>query len=170
MQTAMKIFLILFIVLPLLGKAQQADILISNGKVLDGTGNSWYYADVAVKDGKIIAIGKLTNYTATKKLDAKGLVVAPGFIDVHTHLLSFSYLSLPLLIDLLSRYPCVHNFCIHDTFSCFRELYELCCTHTHVLVLVRHFILQAAVVLSRGMRSMRIIMMIMVMMMISVVT
>ena len=81
----MKIFLILFIVLPLLGKAQQADILISNGKVMDGTGNSWYYADVAVKDGKIIAIGKLKDYTATKMLDAKGLVVAPGFIDVHTH-------------------------------------------------------------------------------------
>ncbi|MBC7650882.1 MAG: amidohydrolase family protein [Deinococcales bacterium] len=69
----------------MLATAQQVDILIRNGKILDGTGNSWYYADVAVKDGKIVAIGKLTNYTATKTPDAKGLIIAPGFIDVHTH-------------------------------------------------------------------------------------
>lgn len=66
--------------------AQQADLLISNGRILDGTGNSWYYADIAVKGGKIISIGRLNNYTATKTIDAKGLYVAPGFIDVHTHI------------------------------------------------------------------------------------
>ncbi len=81
----MRFLLLLLVAIPFLTKAQQADILIRNGKVLDGTGNSWYYADVAVKDGKIIAIGKLANYTATKTLDATGLIVAPGFIDVHTH-------------------------------------------------------------------------------------
>ena len=64
----------------------QYDILIHNGKIIDGTGNSWYYSDVAVKDGKIIAIGKLPNATAGKIIDARGLIVAPGFIDVHTHL------------------------------------------------------------------------------------
>lgn len=63
-----------------------ADILIKNGRILDGTGNSWFYADVAVKDGKIVKIGSLQNITATKTIDAKGLVVAPGFIDVHTHI------------------------------------------------------------------------------------
>ena len=78
------LFLVLF-AMPLFVTAQQADVLIRNGKVLDGTGNSWYYADVAVKDGKIMAIGKLANYSASKTLDAKGLIVAPGFIDVHTH-------------------------------------------------------------------------------------
>ncbi|MEY2638691.1 MAG: hypothetical protein RIR90_173, partial [Bacteroidota bacterium] len=66
--------------------AQQADVLIRNGKILDGTGNSWYYGDIAVKQGRILAIGKLGNYTAAKTIDAKNLIVAPGFIDVHTHI------------------------------------------------------------------------------------
>lgn len=64
----------------------QYDILIRNGKIIDGTGNSWYYADVAVKNGKIISIGKLTHTTANKIIDANGLIVAPGFIDVHAHI------------------------------------------------------------------------------------
>lgn len=63
-----------------------ADVIIRNGKVIDGTGNSWFYGDVAVKDGRILAIGKLTNYTALKVIDAKKLIVAPGFIDVHGHI------------------------------------------------------------------------------------
>jgi len=64
----------------------QYDILILNGKIIDGTGNSWFYGDVAVKDGKIVYVGKTNNITATKIIDAKGLVVAPGFIDVHGHI------------------------------------------------------------------------------------
>ncbi len=66
--------------------AQQADILIKNGKILDGTGNSWHYGDIAVANGKIVAMGKLSKWTATKTIDAAGLIVAPGFIDVHTHI------------------------------------------------------------------------------------
>ncbi|MEO7529973.1 MAG: D-aminoacylase [Sediminibacterium sp.] len=66
--------------------AQQADILIKNGKILDGTGNSWYYGNIAVQNGKIVAIGKSVNWPATKTIDATGLIVAPGFIDVHTHI------------------------------------------------------------------------------------
>ncbi len=66
--------------------AQRADILIRNGKILDGTGNSWYYGDVAIKDGKILVIGKGLTIYATKTLDASGLIVSPGFIDVHTHI------------------------------------------------------------------------------------
>jgi N-acyl-D-amino-acid deacylase len=65
---------------------QQADILIRNGKIIDGTGNSWYYADIAVKDGKIFSIGKGLSLSASKTIDAKGLIVAPGFIDVHGHI------------------------------------------------------------------------------------
>ncbi len=53
---------------------------------MDGTGNSWYYGDVGVKNGKITAIGKLNQATASRTIDAAGLVVAPGFIDVHTHI------------------------------------------------------------------------------------
>jgi N-acyl-D-amino-acid deacylase len=63
-----------------------ADILIKNGKILDGTGNSWFYGDVAIKNGKIIKIGNLIDYTAAKTIDATGMIVSPGFIDVHTHI------------------------------------------------------------------------------------
>lgn len=62
-----------------------ADILIRNGRILDGTGNSWRYGDIAIKDGKILKIGSSLNLTASKIIDAKGMIVAPGFIDVHTH-------------------------------------------------------------------------------------
>ena len=83
----MKKYIILLFLFPFLVKAQQPfDVLIRNGKIIDGTGNSWYYGDVAVKDGKIAAIGKLTNAAAIKTVDAKGLIVAPGFIDVHAHI------------------------------------------------------------------------------------
>ena len=64
----------------------QYDLLIRNGKIIDGTGNSWYYADVAVKNGKIAKIGKLPDASAKQVLDAKGNIVAPGFIDVHAHI------------------------------------------------------------------------------------
>lgn len=63
-----------------------ADLIIKNGKIIDGTGNSWYHGDVAVKDGKIIKIGRLSEMTAAKVIDAKGLIIAPGFIDVHGHI------------------------------------------------------------------------------------
>lgn len=53
---------------------------------MDGTGNSWYYGDIAVKHGKIIRIQNQLNATATRTIDATGLVIAPGFIDVHTHI------------------------------------------------------------------------------------
>ncbi|MEO5890615.1 MAG: D-aminoacylase [Ferruginibacter sp.] len=83
----MRIFFILFSFVPLLLTAQvQYDIVIKNGKIIDGTGNSWYYADVAVKDGKIILIQKQIAASANKIIDAKGLIVSPGFIDVHTHI------------------------------------------------------------------------------------
>jgi N-acyl-D-amino-acid deacylase len=69
-----------------IAKSQYCDILITNGKIIDGTGNSWYYGNIAIKDGRIIKIGRDVNLSAKKTIDAKGLIVAPGFIDVHTHL------------------------------------------------------------------------------------
>jgi len=66
--------------------AQQYDVLILNGKIIDGTGNSWFYGDVAIKDGKIVYVGKTKDAKATKVINAKGLIVAPGFIDVHAHI------------------------------------------------------------------------------------
>ncbi len=65
---------------------QQADLLIKNGKIIDGTGNSWILGDVAVKNGKIVGKGHLDNWKADKTIDATGLIVCPGFIDVHTHI------------------------------------------------------------------------------------
>jgi len=63
----------------------QYDILIRNARVLDGGGNPWFNADVAVKDGRIAAIGRLGSAQAARVIDAKGRIAAPGFIDVHTH-------------------------------------------------------------------------------------
>jgi N-acyl-D-amino-acid deacylase len=61
------------------------DLLIRNGTVVDGSGGAAYRADVAVQDGRIAAIGRI-NERATRTLDAEGHVVAPGFVDGHTHL------------------------------------------------------------------------------------
>jgi dihydroorotase/N-acyl-D-amino-acid deacylase len=58
------------------------DLVISNGRVVDGTGNPWFYADVGVRDGRIAAIGRLGSAPARQRLDASGHVVAPGFIDL----------------------------------------------------------------------------------------
>lgn len=78
---------LLLLLIPCFAFSQQAyDVIIRNGKIIDGTGNSWYYADVAVKDGKIALIQKHISASATKIIDAKGLIVAPGFIDVHGHI------------------------------------------------------------------------------------
>jgi len=60
------------------------DTLIRHGRVIDGTGNPAFFADIAIRDGRIAAIGRITN-EARLIIDATGLVVTPGFIDVHTH-------------------------------------------------------------------------------------
>ncbi len=65
---------------------QQYDLVILNGRIIDGAGNSWYYGDIAVRGGKIVAVGKLNNYKATRTIDAQKMIVAPGFIDVHAHI------------------------------------------------------------------------------------
>ncbi|MBR9988595.1 MAG: D-aminoacylase [Gemmatimonadetes bacterium] len=65
--------------------AQQYDVLIRGGRVVDGTGNPWYYADIAVNGDRIAAVGDLSAATARRVIDASGLYVTPGFIDVHSH-------------------------------------------------------------------------------------
>lgn len=65
---------------------EQYDVVIRNGKIIDGTGNSWFYGDIAVKNGRIVRIGQFGDVSAKKTIDARGLIVAPGFIDVHTHI------------------------------------------------------------------------------------
>ncbi len=61
------------------------DILVKNGKIIDATGNPWFYGDIGITGDTIVEIGDLSGKTATKTIDAKGLAVSPGFIDVHTH-------------------------------------------------------------------------------------
>ena len=61
------------------------DLLILNGRVIDGTGAAGRVMDIAVRDGRVIAMGRLASMAATNRIDASGLVVSPGFIDVHTH-------------------------------------------------------------------------------------
>jgi N-acyl-D-amino-acid deacylase len=62
--------------------AQPFDVLIRNGHIMDGTGSPWYSADVGIRDGKIAAIGRLPGATAKSIIDARGLLVTPGFIDM----------------------------------------------------------------------------------------
>ena len=61
------------------------DVVIQNGRVMDGSGNPWLRADVAVRDGRIVAVGTIAAGGARTVIDAAGRIVAPGFIDVHSH-------------------------------------------------------------------------------------
>jgi N-acyl-D-amino-acid deacylase len=64
------------------------DLVITNAKVVDGTGNSWFYGDLAVRGDRIVSIaprGALAGAPARERVDAAGLVVAPGFIDIQSH-------------------------------------------------------------------------------------
>ncbi len=65
--------------------AQEHTILIRNGRVMDGTGNPWIYADVLLRGDRIAAVGDLGDVQADEVVDATGLYVTPGFIDTHTH-------------------------------------------------------------------------------------
>ena len=66
-------------------RAPAFDLLITNARVFDGTGNPAFPADVGVRDGRIVAVGRLGNATATRVIDATGKFVSPGFIDIHSH-------------------------------------------------------------------------------------
>ena len=62
------------------------DLIISGGRVIDGTGADAIRADVAISNGRIARIGDLGNASAKETIDATGKVVTPGFVDLHTHL------------------------------------------------------------------------------------
>jgi N-acyl-D-aspartate/D-glutamate deacylase len=61
------------------------DLVIRNGKIVDGSGNPWFVGDVAVRGDKIVEVGRSIPGPVKREIDAKGLVVAPGFIDMHSH-------------------------------------------------------------------------------------
>ena len=72
------------LLIPLCAHSQAYDLVLRGGRVVDGTGHPAYFADVAIEKGRIVSVGKVKG-EAKAELDANGLMVAPGFIDVHTH-------------------------------------------------------------------------------------
>jgi N-acyl-D-amino-acid deacylase len=81
----------LAIVLSLLGVAivraadEPYDLVIRHGQIVDGTGNPWFIGDLAIRGDRIVAVGSIPPLAAKREIDATGLTVAPGFIDMHSH-------------------------------------------------------------------------------------
>jgi len=71
--------------LALTPQAPEFDLVLIGGRVLDGTGNPWYVSDIAVKDGRVAAIGHGLAARAARTIDVSGRFVSPGFIDIHSH-------------------------------------------------------------------------------------
>src|SRR5512140_3841759 len=61
------------------------DVLITNARIVDGNGNPWFGGSIAIQDGRIVKVGRFVPGNAKRFIDARGQIVAPGFIDVHTH-------------------------------------------------------------------------------------
>jgi N-acyl-D-amino-acid deacylase len=80
------LFFILLLQVAVVHAQQAYDIVIKNGRIIDGSGNNWYYGDVAIKDGKIAKLGRINAASVGRTIHANGLIIAPGFIDVHTHI------------------------------------------------------------------------------------
>ena len=70
---------------PAAAVAADYDLVIRGGRIVDGTGNPWYYGDVGILDQRIVAVGRIAPGSGTVEIDARGMVVAPGFIDIHSH-------------------------------------------------------------------------------------
>ena len=78
--------LAVLLAIPATATAQQRfDVLIRGGRILDGTGNPWFYGDVGITGDRVTAVGNLSQATAARVIDATGRIVTPGFIDIHSH-------------------------------------------------------------------------------------
>src|SRR5690242_4075520 len=67
---------------PLYAQTAPYDLIIRNGHIIDGTGSPWYSGDIGIRNGRIAAVGFIGTAQAKRTLDAHGMVVAPGFIDM----------------------------------------------------------------------------------------
>ena len=85
-RTSMAALLALFLSCPILSAEAELrpsfDLVITNGHIIDGTGSPWYSGDVGIRDGRIAAIGNLSQAQRKRTIDAHNMVVAPGFIDM----------------------------------------------------------------------------------------
>jgi len=67
------------------GQENRYDVVIAGAKVIDGSGTPWFYADIGIRGDAIAAIGQFADAPAAVRIDARGMVAAPGFIDIHSH-------------------------------------------------------------------------------------
>src|SRR6266511_3048997 len=74
------------------------DVVITNARIVDGSGNPWFRADVGIRDGRIVRVGRINPAAGKRTIDAKDQIVAPGFIDVHTH------------VESIYKQPAAENF------------------------------------------------------------
>src|ERR1051326_2868325 len=81
---AFNLFLGGFVLRPLPAAETKHDLVIRHGRIVDGTGNPWFDGDVAVEGERIVGVGHATG-EAKRVIEARGLVIAPGFIDMHSH-------------------------------------------------------------------------------------
>ena len=79
------LFILTLVIADVYAQGTQVDLLIRNARVVDGTGSPWFRSDVAIDNGRIVDMGVALNIDARQTIDAAGRILAPGFIDVHTH-------------------------------------------------------------------------------------
>src|SRR5688572_7432772 len=79
------LFVLTFAPIAMPQQAVEADVLLVGGTIYDGSGSDGVVGDVAIRDGKVVAVGKFTRGAAGQTIDCKGLIVCPGFIDLHNH-------------------------------------------------------------------------------------